>query len=172
VLEHPQVIPYALGLSMRFPRTHYFLILSRLLINPIPSLLHELLEEYLGCRALLRRRHDECVSNRCVGGAFYTADVFKTFGFRLLRYPAVTKPLYATPWTDQEIENSLRLRGPAWTAWHAPSKENDWDRVWHLNWDIDRGSRLCRLWLVSKAGREGGKILNEWWTAHRAKAAE
>lgn len=62
----------------------------------------------------------------------------------------------------EEIENTLRRQGPSWTAWHAPSKKRDWDRVWHLNWDINETLGHAGYGWLSEAGREGSKIMDEW----------
>ncbi len=73
--------------------------------------------------------------------------------------------------TEEEIKNTLRRQGPSWTAWHAPSKKNDWDRVWHLNWNIDETLGHAGYGWLTGAGREGSKYLDKWWTAHREKLA-
>lgn len=72
--------------------------------------------------------------------------------------------------TEEEKSNALRRQGPSWTAWHAPSEKNDWHRVWHLNWDINETLGHAGYGWLSQAGREGNKMLDEWWTAHRAES--
>jgi len=61
----------------------------------------------------------------------------------------------------EEIENTLRRQGPTWTAWHAPSKKDDWHRVWHLNWDINETLGHAGYGWLSEAGSEGSKIMDE-----------
>lgn len=68
--------------------------------------------------------------------------------------------------TREEIENTLRRQGPSWTAWHAPSKKEDWYRVWHLNWDINETLGHAGYGWLSEAGREGSKIIDEWKRAN------
>jgi WD40 repeat protein len=59
----------------------------------------------------------------------------------------------------EEIENTLRRQGPTWTAWHSPSKKDDWHRVWHLNWDINETLGHAGYGWLSEAGSEGNKIM-------------
>jgi len=68
--------------------------------------------------------------------------------------------------TEEEIKNTLRRQGPSWVAWHAPSKKNDWHRVWHLGWDIDETLGHAGYGWLSEAGREGSKIMDEWKRAN------
>jgi hypothetical protein len=63
--------------------------------------------------------------------------------------------------SEEEKENSLRRQGPSWTAWHAPSKKEDWYRVWHLNWDINETLGHAGYGWLSEAGRGGSKIMDE-----------
>jgi hypothetical protein len=69
--------------------------------------------------------------------------------------------------TEEEIRNTLRRQGPSWIAWHAPSKKEDWYRVWHLNWDIDETLGHAGYGWLSEAGREGTKIIEEWQGRHQ-----
>lgn len=72
----------------------------------------------------------------------------------------------------EEIENTLRRQGPTWTAWHAPSKKDDWHRVWHLNWDINETLGHAGYGWLSEAGREGSKFMDEWERANASKNEE
>jgi hypothetical protein len=64
--------------------------------------------------------------------------------------------------TQEEIKNSLRRQGPTWTAWHAPSKKNDWHRIWHLNWNIEETLGHAGYGWLSEAGREGSKLIDAY----------
>lgn len=64
--------------------------------------------------------------------------------------------------TEEEKKNSLRRQGPSWIAWHAPSKKNDWHRVWHLNWDIEETIGYAGYGWLSGIGEESKKIQEEW----------
>lgn len=68
--------------------------------------------------------------------------------------------------SEEEKRNTLRRQGPSWTAWHAPSKKEDWYRVWHLNWDINEALAHAGYGWLSEAGREGSKIMDEWQRAN------
>jgi WD40 repeat protein len=75
--------------------------------------------------------------------------------------------------TEEEKKNTLRRQGPTWTAWHAPSKKEDWYRVWHLNWDIYETLGNAGYGWVSGAG-DVHKKLGEEYGARRdaARAAD
>ena len=73
--------------------------------------------------------------------------------------------------SEEEKKNTLRRQGPTWTAWHAPSKKEDWYRVWHLNWDINETLGHAGYGWLSEAGREGSKIMDEWQRANPRKKA-
>lgn len=64
--------------------------------------------------------------------------------------------------TEEEKRNTLRRQGPSWLAWHAPSKKNDWHRVFHLNWDIEETLGHAGYGWLTEAGRESRKIMDEW----------
>ena len=68
--------------------------------------------------------------------------------------------------TEEEIRNTLRRQGPSWIAWHAPSKKDDWHRVWHLGWDIDETLGHAGYGWLSGAGSECSKIMDEWKRAN------
>jgi WD40 repeat protein len=64
---------------------------------------------------------------------------------------------------EQDIKDTLRRQGPSWSAWHAPSKKNDWHRVWHLGWDIEATLGHAGYgWLSDGPGDESRKIQDEW----------
>lgn len=61
---------------------------------------------------------------------------------------------------EEDIKKALRRQGPSWIAWHAPSAKNDWDRVWHLNWDIEETLGYAGYgWLSHGPGDESRKIM-------------
>lgn len=64
--------------------------------------------------------------------------------------------------SDEEIENSLRRGGPSWVAWHAPSKKDDWYRVWHLNWDIEETLGYAGYGWLSGISEIANKIIDDW----------
>jgi hypothetical protein len=72
--------------------------------------------------------------------------------------------------TEEEKRNTLRRQSPSWTAWHTPSKKSDWDRVWHLNWNIDETLGYVGYGWLTEAGSEGNKYVEAWRTAHRAES--
>ncbi|HEY6231341.1 MAG TPA: WD40 repeat domain-containing protein [Pyrinomonadaceae bacterium] len=72
--------------------------------------------------------------------------------------------------TEEEKRETLRRQGPSWTAWHTPSKKNDWHRIWHLDWDINAALGHAGLGWVTEAGREGSRIIDARREARSAAA--
>ena len=69
--------------------------------------------------------------------------------------------------TQEEIKNSLKRQSPSWHAWHAPSKKEDWYRVWHLGWDIEQTVGYAGYGWLSEVGEEGSKFMDEWKRQNR-----
>lgn len=71
--------------------------------------------------------------------------------------------------TEEEKKNTLRRQGPSWTAWHTPSEKNDWHRIWHLNWDIEKTLGYAGYgWLSQGLEDEAGKVQEAWRLKNQA----
>lgn len=68
--------------------------------------------------------------------------------------------------TEEEIRDTLKRGCPGWYAWHSPSKKNDWDKVWHLSWDIEETLGHAGYGWLSGAGDESRKHQAAWDRDH------
>lgn len=75
--------------------------------------------------------------------------------------------------TEAEIKDSLRRNQPSWTAPHWPNEKIEWNRSWHLPWDVIKTLGDAGYgWLTTGPRIEGDKFQEEWRSRTPPKEAE
>ena len=68
--------------------------------------------------------------------------------------------------TEQEIKDSLRRMGPGWGKGHSPHKQEEWLRVWHLDWNTTQTLGYAGYGWLTGVPEESQKMREDWNRQH------